>query len=297
MKISVKEKELSKESIYVADPIENLCILGGQGLLAPEEAGPLDTAADADMAIKDLRRLERALPDPFKANVAARGVNVPIIIAMIGGAAVVVEGKSRVRAARAANRMRAQEGLPLMKIRCVVQRDQGRLAMLGTMISANNARMEDDFLDRLEKLKSYLGLGGSEEDAALHFNVGVQTIKNWLAFEDQATEETKQAVRAGQLGASAAVEMARIRSPQEQNKKLARLLAKGDTSVRAARQARGAKGAKARTGKKDIAGALATVQAMSHAKHSDKALAFWEGVEEGLKWVLGQDVDERLKGL
>lgn len=296
--MSKKAFDLARDSVYVADPIDNLCIIGGKGVLCAEEAGPLDTEPEKDMPLKDLRRLKRALPGPFKANIKARGVNIPIIIVKYEDMAVVVEGKSRVRAARAANRERKKEGLPLIKIKCVIQRDNSKLAMLATMISSNNGRMEDDFLDKLEKLKEYLDLGGSEADAATYFNVSHATIRGWLAFDDQATDETKAAVKEGRLGASAAAELARIKDPDEQREKLTGLLTAPDKSVKAARQARGAKGSKARTGKRDLAGALRTVQEMSHPKASERTLSFWEGVEETLKWVLGEkDTDERLKEL
>jgi hypothetical protein len=296
-----KAFNLSRDSVYVADPIDDLRIIGAKGILSAEEAGPLDTEAEEAMPLRDLRRLRRALPGPFAANIATRGVNVPIIIVKIDDVAVVVEGKSRVRAARAANRERKKAGEPLLKIKCVIQRDNRPLALLATMVSSNNARMEDDFLDKLEKLKSYLDLGGSEADAALHFGVQQQTIRGWLAFDDQATDETKAAVKEGRLGSSAAAELARIKDPDEQRVKLQTMLTAPDKkgrSVKAARAARGgAKNGPALTGKRTQKRVLASVQAMSHAKHGEKTIAFWEGVEETLKWLAGDEHDARLDAL
>jgi len=295
--MSKKAFNLARDSVYVADPITDLRIIGGL-ILSKDEQGDLDTEPDPAHPLTDLRRLKKALPEPFLANIAHRGVDTPIQIVKLDDVATVVEGKSRVRAARVANRERAKRGEPLIKIKCVIKRDTSATALIASIVSGNNARMEDDFSDKLEKLKRYLDNGGSEEDAARFFMVKLATIRGWLAYEDQATDETKAAVKEGKLGAAAAAELARIKDPEEQRAKLGDLLSAPDPKargVRAAKIVRGAKHSSAITGKKDQVKLLEHVQQMSHGTRSEKTIAFWEGVEEAFKLVIGaKDVDERL---
>ena len=293
-----KAFDLSRDSVYVADPITELCIQGGTVIGAEDEHGNLDTDPTDDMEVDDLLRLKRPLKASFRNNIRKRGVNTPIIIAKLGGVAVVVEGKSRVRALRAANRQREKDGEPLLKVRCVMQRDTSKMALLATMISSNNSRMDDDFVDKLAKLKVFIDMGGSEADAADFYGVGQQTIRGWLQFEDQATDETKQAVKEGRLGSSAAAEVARIKDPDEQRDKLTALLTapdKGARGVKAARAARGAKSSKALEGKREQAKFLNYVQNITHTTKSDRVMGYWEGVEDALKLVLdGKNVHDRL---
>lgn len=295
--MSKKAFDLSRDSVYVADPTTDLCIIGGK-LLPDEERGDLDTAPDPAHPLTDMRRLKRALTEEFLANVAFRGVDTPIRIAKIDDVATVINGKSRVRAARRANRDRKKRGEPLIKIKCVIQREVNDLALRASVISENNARLDDDFADKLEKLKTLIGAGASEADAAVHFAVKLPTIRGWLAFEDGATAETKAAVKEGRIGASVAAELARVKDADEQREKLAGLLSapsKAGRGVQAAKLIRGAKHGTALAGKKAQVKVLTYVQGMSHGTRSEKTIAFYEGFEEALKLVIGaEDVPERV---
>jgi hypothetical protein len=284
---SKKAFDLSRDSVYVADPITQLRIMGGKGVLPNDESGDLDTEADASMSVKDMKRLSRPLPLPFKKNIKRRGVNVPIIIVKIDDVAVVLEGKSRVRALRAANRDREAEGLQPYRIRCTIQRDTSPLALVATMVSSNNARMEDDFNDKLDKLAQMKDAGADDEQCADEFNVKVTTIKGWLAYTDNATPEVKQAVKDRRLGPSAAAELARVKDPDEQRKLLADLLTAPEPKargVKAAKRARGAKGQKV-SGKRELTALLEKVKKLSHPRAAVSTLSKWEGVEELLKFM------------
>lgn len=296
--MSKKAFDLSRDSVYVAEPVEDLRIIGGKGVLPADESGPLDTEWEPGMPLNDLKRLKKALDPEFKANVGFRGVIVPIVIAKIDDMATVVAGKSRVRALRAANRERKKRGEPLLKVKCVIQRDTSNGALMATMVTENNARRDDDLYDKIEKLKSMLDAGISEEDAAKHFSVKQTTIRGWLAFEDAATDKTKQAVREGRLPASSAAELAKIKEPDEQNAALDKLLTAPAPRARSARAAkvlrRGKAGSKSASDRKSQQLLLGHIAKMDHPRVSEKTLAFWEGAEEMLKLVLGQEADERL---
>jgi hypothetical protein len=237
---SKKAFDLARDSVYVADPISELRICGGAGVLPDDEAGDLDTEPGPDVPVRDLKRLKRPLQASFVTNIGRDGVRVPILICKIDDVATVVAGKSRVRAARRANRARAaqSEGLPPMRIRCVMQRDASSVAILATMISENNARQDDDLADRIEKLKQYLAAGASEADAATSFNVQQSTIRGWLDYDDHATDETKRAVRDGRVQASTAAELAKIKDPDAQRVALEKVLGAPCVKQRSARAAR-----------------------------------------------------------
>jgi hypothetical protein len=233
-----KAFDLPRDSVYVADPIADLRVCGGRGVLCEEEAGDLDTEPGPDVPVRDARRLAQALSESFLANIARDNVRTPIVIGNIDGVATVVEGKSRVRAARRANRQRALLGVPPMRVRCVMQRNVSRLAVMATVISGNNARRDDDLADRIEKLRAYLEGGASELDAATTFNVKQATIRDWLAYDDHATDEVKRAVADNLVGASTAMELAKVKDPDVQRAALAKVLGGAGVKQRSARAAR-----------------------------------------------------------
>lgn len=288
-----------RDSIYSMEPIADLCIMGGKGILCEEEAGELDTEWEDGMPLKDLRRLKKPLEEEFCANIAYRGVNTPIIIAKINNVATVIAGKSRVRAGRRANHVRLERGEPLLRIRCVMQRDITPAALLSTMVSENNARREDDLGDKIEKAMAMADLSISEEDIATHFAIKVTTLRGWLAFHDSATDETKQAVKDGRIGASSAAELAKISDPVEQNTALQTMLIAPEPRGRSARAAKMIRKSSAKVGnasdRKTQVVLLTHMQAASHPRVGEKTLAFWQGAEEMLKLVTGaKDTDERL---
>lgn len=293
-----KAFDLACTSVYVADPTTELRIIGGR-CLAKDEIGSLDTDPDPSHPLSDLHRLKRPLPEMFVKNIDFRGVDVPIRIVKLDDVATVIDGKTRVRAARLVNQLRIARGEQPIKIKCVIQRDTAASALSSSVVSANNARIDDSFFDKLEKAKKLIDLGIAEDDVAMMFCVGVHTIRGWLAFDDGATDETKQAVKDGRIGATVAAELARITDPDEQRARLSELVTAPDgkaKSVKAARQARGAKGSAALTGKKDQVRLLERIRAMSHGSRSEKTIAFWHGAEEMLKLVLGdKEADDRLK--
>jgi ParB family chromosome partitioning protein len=288
--------DFARGNLWSIDPDE-LCIIGGKRLPADQQ-GPLDTNDGETHELYD-ERVDDNLTDTFINSIDAHGVDTPILIVKLNDQAVVVDGRQRVRAARLVNARRASHGEPRIKIDCKLIRVSGA-GLLAAMIAANEGRTDDGLFTKIEKLKRLLGRGVSEADAAVHFCVGVATVKGWLAFEDHATAQTKDAARKGRLHASAAAELAKITDPVKQNEKLGEMLsASAKVSTRAARDAsRAARGKTVGVGdKKTQKRLLHVVQAASHPNVSEKTAAWWEGAEEMLKLVLGVDgTDARLKG-
>jgi hypothetical protein len=291
-----KAFDLPRDSVYAADPIAELRICGAKGVVPADEAGDLDTPPGPDIPVKDLRRLRKALNPLFKENVDKRKSHTPIVIAKIDDVATVLEGKRRVRAARASNRKRMKDGRPLIKIRCVMQRDVTPLAIMATVISGNNAREDDVLSDKIEKLLAFLEMGASEEDAAVEFNVGVDRIRDWLDYNDRATDRVKAAVDDGKIPASTGLELAKIKDVDKQHATLDKLLAGTgvrDRSARAARAlAQGANNRPTATDRKSQRLLLAYLQKPGSDLGRTRTSTdeeFWRGVVEALKVVTGQE--------
>jgi len=290
---------LSRDSVYVADPTTELSIHGARGIVHKDELGDLDTPPNDKMKVDDRRRLATILEDGFLADIDRAGVRVPIIIAKIDDVAVVIEGKSRVRAARRSNRARAKDGRPPIRIRCVVQRDTSDLALMGTMIASNNARRDDSLVDRIEKLRRFLSMGGSEVDAAIYFNVGHKTILGWLAFDDHATDETKAAAREGRLSASAAAELAKIKDPDAQRTALGKMIGAPGTKPRSASSVKrlvAGNEAKTATDRRSQVSLLRHIIAHDLIAHESSngdthKIGYWEGVLHALALVTGRASD------
>jgi ParB-like chromosome segregation protein Spo0J len=288
--------DFARGNLWSVDPME-LCIIGGKALFA-DERGPLDTDDGPQHDLYD-ERVNEALTEEFINSIDAHGVDTPILIVKLSDMATVIAGRKRVRAARIVNLRRKSRGEPQIKIDCKLKRPAGSAGLLAAMITENEARTDDKMLTKIEKLKRLMGRGVSIEDAAIHFCVGLPVVKGWLAFEDNATAETKAAARAGRLSASAGAELAKITNPDAQREKLALMLSSGGkVSARTARSAsRTARGKTAdvadKTTQKKL---LSVVQGASHPKVSEKTTAWWEGAEEMLKLILGaEDVDKRLQ--
>jgi len=286
----------ARGNLWSVDPMD-LCVIGGT-CLPTDERGPLDTDDGPTHDLYD-ERVSEPLTEEFVNSIDAHGVDTPILIVKLGDVATVIAGRKRVRAARIVNVRRKKRGEPPIKVDCKLKRASGA-GLLAAMITENEARTDDGLLTKIEKLKRLMSRGVSPEDAAIHFSVGVATVKGWLAFEDNATVETKAAARAGRLSASAAAELTRIADPAVQREKLALMIGSGaKVSARAARAAsRVARGKAAGVSdKKTQKKLLHIVQSASHPNISEKTAAWWEGAEEMLKLVLGaDDIDKRLQG-
>lgn len=290
---------------YGRDPIDplDICIIGGKSL-PPDEQGPLDTDDGPDhIFYGEADGLTTALTETFINNVDALGVDTPPVVCRYGNLLIALAGRTRFRAARVVNRRRAKRGEPLITIRVVVKRGT-ETQLMATMIAENAARKETSVLGRIDQCIRYMGRGVSAKDAGIVFNVEEATVKGWLMFHDNAIDATKNAARSGRISQTAAATLARIKDPVKQQAALDDMLtsaAGGRTSRRAAQlAAKGQSGSKVTgiTDKKTQRRFLAAVQAAPHPNASEKTLAFWEGVEEALKIVVGDDgADSRVKGL
>lgn len=300
---------------YLCDPVYDLCIVGGATMLPEAERGPLDTNEDRSHLLHD-DRLRDPLEESFVRNVDTLGILETIVIAKMGDVAVVVEGRTRVRAARVVNARRANRGEPLLKVPCIIRR-ANETDLLAVMISGNEQRRDEDVGGKIEKLKRLMNRGVTVEDAAMYFKVSEGVIESWLRFDDLAISTVKAAVDAGKLALSAGIQIAALKSPAKQEQALSELTAaassapqddangkrKPGISTRAARAvAKKIENPTAHLGvaeKRTQKKLYELVQNKDHKNASKEALAWWSGVEAALQLVVGSDdkPDERLLAL
>lgn len=285
---------------YLCDPIRDLCIIGG-ATMPINEQGLLDTSAQPSHALHD-PRITMPLADPFVRNIAALGVQVPIIIVKLDDVACVVDGRQRVRAARVVNRLRESRGEAPLTVPCIVKRVKDETALLTTMISTNEARTEDDAPTKFDKLKRLLDSGVSHAQAAAVFSVSEKVIEQWLRFDDMAIQRVKDAVDQGKLALSAGIEVARLKDPAAQAAQLDAIVAsgKGKASTRDVRKS--IKAASKPNASAGITSArihrklLEAVQQTPHPTNtSERTLAWWQGVEDALRLIVGADDKEKVE--
>lgn len=290
--MSKKAFDLSRDSVYVAEPISQLRVIGGLAL--PEnERGDLDTEIDEKHPLYD-ERLLIALDTPFVRDIAKRGVRTPVEIVKRDDMATVKAGRRRVRGARIENHRRLKEGAKfedLIKIKCTIIRDNDDATIMSDMVSENELRMDDGILIKIAKAKRMQARGMDTDAIAAAFGQPKSVVDAWFTFDDNATDETKAAAAAGRLNATAAAELAKERDPDAQRALLASLMTLPEKkrtvrNVRAARTGEFA-GIVGRRGQKRL---LETVQGLKH--RGEKAPIYFEGVEDFLRVLTGTDLDK-----
>jgi hypothetical protein len=291
--------DFGRSNLWSIDP-DDICIIGGKDL-PKDEQGPLDTEADESHPLYDGPRLAVALSPEFVNSVFTVGVKVAVGITKIDDHATVVFGRTRIRAARVANKRRLAQGLPLLKVNCVMERDTTAIGLAGTMIVENEGRRDDGPTAKVEKLKRYMAMGVSLEDAMIRFHQPTSVGQSWLNYEDHATTKTKKAVESGKISLTAAITLVRIKDPEEQNTALAELLTTAGNGKVTQREVKLAvKGNKPKSivgihDKKTQMRFLEMVQSKSHANATEKTLAYWDGIEQAFKIMMGDDdVDQKL---
>jgi len=191
----------SRTTIFRADP-EELVIVG------------LDTDDGPDHPLYD-ERINLDLDPHMVRNIAYHGVLEPVIVRKDPdtGAAVVVDGRQRVRHARAANvELRAQGAKPLL-VRIVTEKgDDARLA--GIAVSANELRRADSTLTKAHKAVRLQSLGYEVDEIARDFGVSASTVKNWWSLLE-AAPAVRQAVEAGTIKPTVAYKLAKLPTPEQ----------------------------------------------------------------------------------
>lgn len=159
-------------------------------------------------------------------NIMHQGVFQPIIVAKNPetGAAEVVAGRQRVKAAREANvRLRAKGCEPIL-VPGVIRRGGGA-DLAGVMVGENELRRDDTPLGRAEKMRRLSDLGRTEDMLAVLFGCNAQTVRNTLALLD-CCAAVKSAVEAKKINVGHALKLSKL-EVSEQREKLGELLEAG----------------------------------------------------------------------
>lgn len=203
-----------RKQYFLLDPNVDLIIIG------------LDTKDGEEHALYD-PRIKLPIDKNLVKNIAAIGVKKPVLVRKNGDLIEVVDGRQRVRAAREANLTLEVEGKEPVRVPCIIERGDDH-DLFGILISTNEHVQGDTPLGKAEKLRRYMAMGRSEDEASVMFGVSLSTIRNWLVLLD-LTADVKKAVERGELSASAASKLAGL-SAEEQKAKLGELIEEAKAS-------------------------------------------------------------------
>jgi ParB family chromosome partitioning protein len=220
----------TKKVVYI-DPA-NIHIVG-------LDDGHDDTGANIDPLYDE--RIALDLDENFVRNIMVYGINSPVLCRDEAGRTVVVDGRQRVRAAREANRRFNQAGEVQLKVPVIIVNGSDRRVQ-GIMISANEQRQDDTVMVKAKKAVRMLDLTGSKDEVCVAFGKTAQTINSWIRLVNAVTE-IHEAVEAGTISATAAIELAGL-PRDEQVEALNRAVT--DTGSRADGSKKTASAAKAR---------------------------------------------------
>lgn len=235
-------------------------------------------------------RMKLPLDEASVVNVMTIGILEPILVRKNGedeqGNPIVevVDGRQRVRWALEANKRLRKSGKEPLRVPAVRKRGDDS-DLMGVMISTNEIRRADDSMTRARKVKRYLDLGRSEEDAAIRFGKSSATIKNLLTLLD-ATGVVQKAIEDGKLSIQAGKRIA-VLPKEEQGAALEEVLKVGGgaAAVEKADKIRGPK--RGRSRKRSVK-TRAQIKEFRELLGASKAEAAAVGAAV-LGWVLGDD--------
>lgn len=221
-------------------------------------------------------RIHLPLDEAMVLNIMDQGVLEPIIVWKDPetGLSCVVDGRQRVRHTLEANTRLAREGKAPLLVPAVTKRGSA-VRMAQAMVSANEIRRADTPLGRAKKMADALGRGHDEDDLALMFGVGVQTVRATLALLD-ATQAVKDAVESGTVTITQARQL--VDMPPEKQRETVKQLeaaAEGVTGHEKSRRQRAVLGE--------------SKPRLKSRKEITKALESASGeYADALRWVLGE---------
>jgi ParB family transcriptional regulator, chromosome partitioning protein len=158
-------------------------------------------------------RVDLPLAEEFVKNVKVLGVKKNIIVTKIDGKGYVVDGRQRVRAARAANARLEAEGEPTMRVPIVQQKGEEPLIM-SVAFATNEFNTEDSQLTRARKAQRLRDRGLTDEEIANIFGVSTKAISNWEKLLGLAAP-VKKAVQKGKISASAAAQLSDLPAAEQ----------------------------------------------------------------------------------
>lgn len=228
------------------------------------------------------------LDDAMVKNIATNGVLVPVLIRNVGGKAYVVDGRRRVLHARAANELRAKEGLEPLPVKCSPERGTGDHTAKTHAITANSFRMDYGPMAQARKIQDLLNANISEADVANSFGFSTATLRNRLKLLD-LDSKVQKAVDKGIIGPMAALELHGL-DPEEQRAKLETVPAQKRGQAKAVR---GSSKPKVETDGEPPPGKALIRKILETEAAADLS----QDVLRTLRWVVGEGSQTAIKGL
>jgi len=247
----------------------------------------LDTDDGPEHDLYDMKRLKKPISPEMVKNIMVNGIIQPIAIRKDGDRALVVAGRRRVVAARKANEKLLSMGEQPIEVPAMLKRGSDEHIM-GIFLSENEHRVDDDPIAKAEKAERYKQRGKNNAEVGVIFGVSATAIANWLKVLD-CIPEVKNAVEAGKISMSAAVELADL-SPEEQKAALENMLETGKTTVR---DAKGQKG----TTESPVVLAPKKSLARKVIENPKTAKVLGDGFIKGVLWAIGDSEAKAIKGL
>ena len=265
--------DAKRTSVFNFDP-DTLVIIG------------LDTDDGPDHHLYDERIKRKGyVPEAMVKNVMELGIIETVSVTKVGNQGVVVDGRRRVLAARKANQKLTARGEEPVLVPALLKKGDEE-GLMGVLISGNEHRLDDDPITRAEKAQRLKDRGRNNTQLGVYFGVSGTAIGNWLKVLD-CIPVVKNAVRAGKLSMSAAIELADL-EPEKQKEALEKMLESGNTTVNDARGQAGGGGGSAAP-KKTLARKV--------VEHENAAKKLGDGFLKGVLWAIGDLDTTSVKGL
>jgi ParB family chromosome partitioning protein len=149
-------------------------------------------------------RADLPVSESLKRNLGRLGAIEPIVARRRGDRTIVIDGRQRVRAARALNRDLRDHGSEPMKLPVVIRMAEDDGEVMEVAISANELRVDDSPLDRARKAARLHKLGRSLSEVAVAFGVSKAAVQSWWRLLE-LHPDVQQAVSEGRARVGEAV--------------------------------------------------------------------------------------------
>ena len=158
----------------------------------------------------------RPVKDAFVQSFVRNNGNLQLIVVWKDpeGKIYVVAGRRRVVGIRLANKILAEQGCELLRVKAIVVRDKPH-QLLGIKIEENEHRADTGALDKARDANQYIQLGRSLEETALRFGTTTTTVSNWLRLLELAPA-VQQSIEEGTIAPTTALKRCYGKSVAEQ---------------------------------------------------------------------------------
>lgn len=202
------KNDAKRKNLFMLDPDE-LIIIGID--TAHTKWGPVET--DIEHPQWD-ERIKLPVDADLSKNIEAFGVIQNVIGETDGDKYIVIDGRQRVRAARAAKKRQEAAGLVSVLVPVVFRRGVA-LDLYGVARSANGYRADDSIMLNARNAQRMIDMGDSEDHVATVFGVKVKTVRDWVSLLGLC-QSVRKAIDAGEISPSAAMSLTELsRAEQE----------------------------------------------------------------------------------